>query len=250
MTMKRLIKLILFAVPVLALTFAAALLGYLLAAQRESGAQRAYAANVTRPAIPTLQELTASADDDAEALDAITTYYAAHRDRIAAELDEDDETRLRALYAMHIIHISHVYDVVPTPAKTLLDYIRVQAASHCGTYARWQHVINGALGVESRVVELADGSHGLVEARINGAWEVFDATTNLWLSIPVETLVTGAPRLYRTFYTLLEDPAHAEAWGSYQRSGGWWDVLKLRRDMIDLGVTNHAGAELRYRSEW
>ena len=243
-TMKRLLKTILFVIPILALVGASVILGHLLATTRLQSF-RVYAANVARIDVPTLQEITADATNDAEALDAITAYYAEHRAELAAELDENDETRLRALYAMHIVHISHPYDIVPEPAETLLDYIREQRASHCGTVTRWQWEISRALGLDARGVALPFGDHGWVEVKVNGAWETFDGTTNLWLSEPGERLTTGVPRLYRALYTPLLDPQRPDARAYEGSAGDWTGVLKLRDDMMNLGISYQVGSKMQ-----
>ena len=59
-------------------------------------------------------------------------------------LDEENPTRLRALFVMFVVHISHIYGETDVP-PTLIDYMK-QRYSHCGVYTRFQAEILEFLG--------------------------------------------------------------------------------------------------------
>lgn len=190
-----------------------------------------------RPDIGTLQAITRQALTGEQALTAIVAYYQVKHDYLAALWNESNETRLRAFYVMYIVHISHPYGVVDNPAETLLGYIRDQLLSNCQYQAEWQGVISTALGLHWRAVRFADGSHGWIEVDIDGQWELFDSTTNAWLSQSAEQLAQGVARTYRWFYTPILDVNYPEARRHYLDSHGYYDVLALRQNMVNLGLS-------------
>jgi hypothetical protein len=53
--------------------------------------------------------------------------------------------------------------------------------------------------------------HGWVEAWIDDAWEIFDATANVWINHGYFELAKGGHRLYRTLYSPWDDPEREEA---------------------------------------
>ncbi len=157
--------------------------------------------------IPPLSALIGDATTNADALAAVAAYYDANAETLAALFAEDNEQRTRALFGMYLVHVAVPYNRVERDPVTLIDFVNAETA-HCGTFARAQSQVYTALGLRWRNIVVDDGWHGLVEAEIDGRWETFDATNNLWLSVSVEELIAGAPRSWRTFYTPHTD-AHA-----------------------------------------
>ncbi len=194
--------------------------------------------------IPTLQDMTVGAKDDAVALSQIVSYFEAKKDHLKQLWNVQNETRLRALFAMYVIHISHSYGVVTWPAESLLDYIRYQTYSECGSQSLWQGVISTALGLSWRNVAFEDGAHGWIEVLVDGQWEVFDSTSNLWLSKPAEVLLEGVARTYKAMYTPILDADYPDAYAHYARYNGSYNVLALRQNMIGLGITWKPAAKL------
>lgn len=180
--------------------------------------------------LPTLQAIIAGSETDEQAYRAIGAYYTAHRAAIRAALQEQDDRRLKALFVMYIVHISHPYNTVDRPAETFVGYVNRQPASHCGWYAHWQNRINLVLGLTSRKMMTSSADHGWVEVEIDGHWEIFDSTVNLWLSESAVDLAQGKPRQYREFYLIAATDA-----------APYPSVVKLRQDMIGMGYNYPKG---------
>lgn len=177
--------------------------------------------------VPTLQTLTANAADDDAALAAIVDYFEHSEDELAVAFKETNPTRLRALYAMYISHVSHIY-APPEPYSTFLEYVN-QPYSHCGSYSENEARITRALGLETRIIEISGGTHAFVEVNVDGQWEVFDSTVNVWINRAGFELERGAERQYRTFYTPLLDESAEH--NSYTLS-----AVELRTWMMGLGI--------------
>jgi hypothetical protein len=184
------------------------------------------------PGIPDLQTLTQGANDDAEALQRVTDYYDAHEQELAALFEESHPERLKALYTMHIVHISHVYGVRLAP-PSLLTYLSAEN-SHCGMYSRYQAQILDAFGMTWRIFMHNAAEHAWIEVLIDGQWETFDATVNVWISIGGFELVEGKARTYRLFYTPMNDLARPDARAHFLVG---YNMPRLRLWMPELGLT-------------
>lgn len=195
--------------------------------------------------IATLAEIVGLAEDNESALQAVVDYYANNRDHLIREFREMDDTRLRALYGMYIVHLAVPYFSVEREPTNLVEFVSAPSA-HCGTYAMALGEIYSALGLHWRSWSVSNGSHALLDVDINGKWETFDATSNLWLSVAVDELVAGAPRSYRLFYTpsadinaepryLMEGKADAAAVIHLRRAIPLWGIhfLQWSQDLID-----------------
>lgn len=191
------------------------------------------------PDVPTLHTLTAGAVTDGEAIARVVDYYAAHRDTLSLLWREANETRLAALFSMYIVHISTIYGETSFPAS-FIEYLG-QARAHCGTYTYAQWQIADALGLTWRTIEFV-GNHAYLEIQVDGEWEVFDATTNTWLSRPTESLMRGEQREYRYFYTPILDADFPDARLHFTDG---YDMQLLRRRMPTLGVLYIPQEELR-----
>lgn len=161
------------------------------------------------PDVPTLQEMTAGATTDDEALAMVVSYYRDNRERLRTLWREENETRLAGIFSMYVVHISHIYGETDYPTS-FLEYLR-QPRAHCGTYSVAQTHIAQELGLTWRMFELTSGWHGWVEILVDGQWEIFDATTNQWISRSGLELLEGTPREYRSFYTPLLDMDRPDA---------------------------------------
>lgn len=183
--------------------------------------------------VASLGEMVGAAGDDAEAGAAIRAYYEANAGRLAEEFDEANDARLRGLFGMYITHVAVAYGVVETEPGTLLEFIAAPTA-HCGVYAKAQSQVYDALGLVWRTVVVDGGWHGLNEVLIDGRYETFDATSNVWLSVSVEALLNGAPREYRTFYTPIFDAQADEAYRAHLATGH--NVPELRAGLPLWGL--------------
>lgn len=89
-----------------------------------------------------------------------------------------------------------------------------------------------ALGLVLRVVDFS-GEHAWLEIQVDGQWELFDATTNVWIDRGVTELMQGVPRQFRTFYSPVFDINRPDA-RLHLNEG--YDIPKLRTRMSTLGV--------------
>ncbi len=153
---------------------------------------------VPGPDVPTLQEITAGASTDAEAIAMVVDYYHANHDRLTRLWREDNDTRLAGIFTMYVVHISTVYGETTYP-PSFLEYLQ-QPRAHCGTYSTAQSHIADALGLTWRMYELTSGWHGWVEIHVDGQWEIFDATTNEWISRSARTFQQVSARISRILH--------------------------------------------------
>jgi len=194
---------------------------------------------VPGPDVPTLHEFARTATSDAVILARAVEYYQLNRDQLQSLWRENHPTRLAAIYAMYLVHISHPYGEATFPAS-LVEYLESPRA-HCGTYTHAQAQIGRALGLPVRVIEFV-GEHAWVEVQIDDQWEIFDATTNVWLSRGVTDLLAGGAREYRTFYTPMLDIDRPDA--RLHLAEGY-DMLRLRRRMPMIGIDYNPPGELK-----
>lgn len=187
--------------------------------------------NVPGPDVPTLQEIGAGATTDEELLQRIADYYDVNRERLRGLWRIEDDTRLAATFAMYIVHVSTPYGETRYQTS-LVDYLTL-TRSHCGTYSLAQRDIVKKLGLTWREVSLSSGWHGWIEILIDGNWEVFDATTNVWISKSGFDLVNGVEREYRYFYTPLLDINRPDARLHLQEG---YNMDNLRSWMPGLGL--------------
>lgn len=188
--------------------------------------------------VPGLREMIGEAGDDAAALRAVVTYYEANADRLAVEFDETNDARLRGLFGMYVVHVSQPYNTVPSgwAEYTLLQFLNADAA-HCGLYARAQGMIYTAMGLRWHEIGVDGGWHGLIEAEIDGRWETFDATSNVWASVSVGGLIGGLPRSVREFYTPVWDANADEVYRRhYTETNGYYSVPDLRAGLPLWGL--------------
>jgi hypothetical protein len=184
------------------------------------------------PDTPTLHTLAEGAAGDEEILARVVAWYDENRETLRALWREDDDTRLAALYAMYLVHISHVYGETPAWDQSVTSYLSLER-SHCGLYTVVQHQILDAMGIPWRQVGLDNGWHGWIEVPVNGTWEIFDATVNVWISRSGYELDAGVAREYRYFYTPLLDIDRPDA---RLHLGEGYNMHNLRAWMPGLGL--------------
>lgn len=209
---------------------------------------RIFDAAPPRVALPTLQVLTRGTSSDGEAITRVIDYYRGQRNRLAREWDEHHPDRLKALFAMYVIHVSHPYGSAENP-RSFLRYVRENKFAHCGLYGYFQSRLLDAFDLEWRYVFVSSGEHGWIEVLIDGRWEVFDATTNLWIDRSGFELLAGHRRQYRAFYRPWSDRERPDA---RQYIDGWrepyeWGPGVLRSRMIGLGISYLSREELAER---
>lgn len=233
-------------------------LSLLIATQGLSVAQQATPPPVSTPApylfifsgepgpdVLTFHEISAGATSDEAILASVVGYYEDNKDRLAILWREDNPTRLAGLFSMYLLHISTVYGEVANPLTTLADY-RNEPLAHCGTYTWAQFQIASALGLTWRTVEFV-AEHAWLEILVDGQWEIFDATTNTWLSRGVHELMAAVPRTYRQFYTPLLDENRPDA-RAHMLVG--YNMQRLRQRMPTMGIVYMPPGELIIRDHY
>ncbi len=183
------------------------------------------------PDVPTLLELSLGAVDDAAILEQVVAYYEANAERLALLWREDNPVRLAGIFAMYITHISLPYGETPFP-NTITEFV-TQERAHCGTYLVPQTRIALALGLTIRTIEFV-GEHAWLEIYVDDRWELFDATTNTWLSRTGVELLEGAQREYRYFYTPMLDINRPDARLHFDEG---YNMQRLRQRMPLMGVS-------------
>jgi len=191
------------------------------------------------PDVDTLQDIAGDATTDAGILDRVVKYYNENRDRLRTLWREDNDERLAALFSMYVVHISTPYGETPFP-NSLVEYLSQQRAQ-CGTYTYAEARIASALGLTWRGVEFV-GEHAWLEVLVDGQWEVFDATTNTWLSKDVDQLMQGEARQYRQFYSPMLDVNRDDA-RLHMAEG--YDMQRLRQRMPTVGIIYMPPGELK-----
>lgn len=148
----------------------------------------------------------------------------------------DSQDRNVALYIQSIVHMAKAYGVAP--AITSVDEFLSLDRAQCGDYAQVQLLLNRQYGLTSRRMGFADGWHTWIEVEINGAFELFDSTSNVWISQPMSALLAGADRRYRMLYAPALDPDAPPIYRAHLQEGlypGYYDVAALRRRLPFLG---------------
>lgn len=159
-----------------------------------------YSGERPAPFIESLQELASGAKTDQEVVNNVVDYFEENRDKISVDLGEENPERLKALYVMYLVHLAHPYGLEDHTPETLLDYIRGIEVAECFQINRYQAIIMNGFGLPWRRIGLS-ALHGWLEVKIDGQWEIFDATSNTWINHGAFELMEGGPRTYRLFYS-------------------------------------------------
>lgn len=159
------------------------------------------------PALPApLREIIGAASDDGEALTRIVAYFDEHEAALAAEFGTTNRDETAAVYAMYIVHMAVPYGAPEGWPESLVSFAWTQQYMHCGISFAMQLPIANALGLHARLVQWESGDHVWMEVRIDGRWQIFDSTTDLWIDGSMLDLVQGAARTYHQFYQSSDIP--------------------------------------------
>jgi hypothetical protein len=195
------------------------------------------------PDTPTLHDFAIHASSDDDILARAVEHFELNRAQLALLWRENNPARLAGLYAMYVTHISHPYGVAAAPGSLQEHLTRERA--HCGTYTFAQYRLAQALGLTVRSVEFV-GEHAWVEVSVDGNWEIFDATTNVWISRPIEALLAGEAREFRALYTPMLDIQRPEA--RLHLAEGY-NMPRLRQRMPTLGLSYQPPGDLIIQGE-
>jgi len=160
--------------------------------------------------IPTLQQIAAGAQTDEQVIKLVLAWHHSKEDALAVAWREADPERVKAILSMVLIHISHPYGWTGLDLLTFIRYLEL-GVSNCFLQSVYQSRLLDAFGLEYRRVIVSNGFHGWMEARIEGNWEGFDSTSNVWLDRSAFDLLDGGERRYRLFYTPWSDANHPES---------------------------------------
>ncbi len=160
--------------------------------------------------IPTLQQVAAGTQKDEQVIELVLAWHRQREDALAMAWREANPERIKAYLSMVLIHISHPYGRTGLDLLTFTRYLEL-GVSNCFLQSVYQGRLLDAFGLEYRRVIVSNGFHGWMEARIEGNWEVFDSTSNVWLDRSAFDLLDGGERRYRLFYTPWVDARHPEA---------------------------------------
>lgn len=181
--------------------------------------------------LPSLSSLTSASSDDTEAIDQIVTYAHDHLVLIETVFREANPVRAQALWVMYEIHVGHLYGTRDLSVTSLREYLATPF-SDCGASSAWQSLLLTALGISWRAINISGGTHVFVEAQINGQWEIFDSTVNVWIDHSAYELNAGVNRESRAFYTPMLD----QTLESRVDAGELRTVQELRLSMPLLGL--------------
>ena len=187
--------------------------------------------------VPSLQEMASGAQSDHQVIARVMTYYRDKKAILQERWQEIGRDRLKALFAMYVIHISHPYGTAQSPV-TFTKYVKESRTSKCDTYGIFQSRILDAFGLTWRYVAISSGFHGWIEVDINGHWEIFDSTVNVWIDRSAFDLLDGRERRYRLFYTPWSDinRPNARAYQAGLKEPLFATVGALRLDMLGMGI--------------
>lgn len=155
--------------------------------------------------LPSLREIVGDASSDTLALARIVAYFDTHEAAIAQMFRENNPARLRGLFSMYLVHVSSPYGVSDS-YDSLLGFI-AEPMSHCGTRTAALAQIAQGFGLNTRTPVFELIPHAWAEIEVDGHWELFDATVNVWVDHGADELLNGIHRRYRDFYTPLNDPS-------------------------------------------
>jgi len=156
--------------------------------------------------IPPLRVFAIGVRDNHELLTSVASYCEFNQHWLAGIFAETSLTRILALCGMYIVATNAPYHEADNPVDALA-FAR-QATLHCGTVVVAQGEIYGALGLTWRQVETTN--HTWLEVDVDGAWEVFDATVNVWVNA-----TTARAWWQPDFAGAYDHERYCHAWGCY-----------------------------------
>lgn len=186
---------------------------------RPYGAPVPYGDDTPLP-IPPLRYFALDAPDDETLASRVAAYCRDDDGRLAVWFQESHPARLTALCGMYVVATHAPYHEQPVwPAG--IAAAAAAHAQHCGTVVIPQGAIYTAAGLRWRQ-QTAPG-HTWIEVQIDGVWETFDATVNVWYR---------DARARRSFW-LPDYPG----WDDHRRycQDGWCYDLALLRQQVYAG---------------
>jgi len=141
-----------------------------------------------------------------------------------------NEKLVRALYILNFVSFSSNYG---TPDQKqgeqgIKDLLWTIGTSNCQTNTMLLQMLMEKAGYESRTIAINNLSHGFNEVKIDGRWQIFDATTNLWINEGFESLMAGKTGKAKEFFLKEADYDNV----NYAEDT---DLSILRNDMVGLG---------------
>ena len=137
-------------------------------------------------------------------------YKETFRDLI--NLEDTDERTLRALFIMNFVSFTNYYGTpdLQETADTIKSLVWDIKSANCQTNAMLLQMLLEKAGYESRTIAISGRSHGYNEVRINGKWNVLDATTNIWIDRSTQELIDGKVGAVNKFFVDENDLSNVE----------------------------------------
>lgn len=122
-----------------------------------------------------------------------------------------DEKKLKALFYMNFVHFFGVYGKRELSELSLKEILWKSEYFHCGTNTTLLAMLLEKAGYEYRTVSINDGTHGMVEVKFDGKWNLLDPTSNLWFDKSTEELASGQLHTVKEFFMQAEDENNTKA---------------------------------------
>lgn len=141
-----------------------------------------------------------------------------------------DEYKLRALFMMNFVHMFGFYGKRELKENTFKEVLWGSEYFHCGTNTLFlAMLLDRAGGYEFRTISTNNGSHGFVEIKFDGHWQILDPTINVWINKSAEELMAGQPRETKKFFLKAGDQLNEKAQEDVVR------VINVKDFMLKLG---------------
>lgn len=179
--------------------------------------------------------LDGSESDAKEILDKIDISFSKNKpyfQDLANLEDVKDDKILKAVYLMNFVSFSHPYGShnKGDGSSSIKNLIWNIEESDCETNTELLAMLLEKKGYENRTVSVDDGYHGFNEVKLNGEWQILDATSNLWFDKSAENLISGRTGRVRKFFLKDLDIERSNA------STSDFDLTYLRIQMASLGT--------------
>lgn len=146
-----------------------------------------------------------------------------------------DEKKLKALFYMNFVHFFGVYGKRELSELSLKEILWGSQYFHCGTNTTLLAMLLEKAGYEYRTVSINNSTHGMVEVKFDGKWNLLDPTSNLWFDKSTEELAGGAPHTVKEFFMQAEDESNTKAREHMTVDGIKCDLFCLKDQMFSIG---------------
>jgi hypothetical protein len=141
---------------------------------------------------------------------------------------------MKALFIMNFVSFSNYYGNPDTSqnSKSIETLIWKIKNSNCETNSTLLEMLLEKSGYEARTIAINGLNHGYNEVKIDGTWNILDATTNIWINNSTEDILNGSKKQVQKFFLKGSDSDNPEV-KKLNYSGN--DLSDLRVKMTNLG---------------